>query len=204
MLQLPVTTKMDDFSFYLKEGIYHIADWKGYDHILFVMVLCLPYLLKDWRRVLILITAFTIGHSITLALSMFNKILVSSAWVEFLIPVTIFITALENIISSNTDKLHSNWRYTSALVFGLIHGMGFSNYLKSMLGKTESIFSELLGFNLGLEAGQVLIVVTVLLISYFFVQVLKFQRREWTVFVSGGIFSLSLMMAIERFPFLKN
>jgi hypothetical protein len=195
---------MGDFGFYLKEGIYHITDWKGYDHILFVMALCMPYLLKDWRRVLILVTAFTIGHSITLALSVFNRILVSSAWIEFLIPVTIFITALENILNNNTGKHHTNWRYASALVFGLIHGMGFSNYLKSMLGKTQSIFSELLGFNLGLEAGQVLIVITVLLISYFFVQVLKFQRRDWTVFVSGGIFSLSLMMAIERFPFLKN
>lgn len=204
MLQLPVTTKMNDFGFYLKEGMHHITDWKGYDHILFVMALCLPYLLKDWRRVIILVTAFTIGHSITLALSMFNKILVSSAWVEFLIPVTIFITAFENILNNNTDKIHTNWRYASALVFGLIHGMGFSNYLKSMLGKSESIFGELLGFNLGLEAGQILIVITVLLISYIFVQLLKFQRRDWTLFVSGGIFSLSLMMAIERFPFLKN
>lgn len=203
MLQLPVTTKMNDFGFYLKEGIYHIADWKGYDHILFVMALCVPYLLKDWRRVLILVTAFTIGHSITLALSVFNKILVPSVWIEFLIPVTILITALENILNNNTDKLHTNWRYASALVFGFIHGMGFSNYLKSMLGKTESILSELLGFNLGLEAGQILIVITVLLISHVFVQLIKFQRRDWTVFVSGGIFSLSLMMTIERFPFLK-
>ncbi len=192
---------MGDFGFYLKEGVYHITDWKGYDHIMFVMALCLPYLLKDWRRVLILITAFTIGHSITLALSVFNKILVSSAWIEFLIPVTIFITALENLLGNNTDKKHTSWRYASALVFGLIHGMGFSNYLKSMLGKSESIFSQLLGFNLGLEAGQLLIVAVVLFISFVFVQLLKTERREWTVFMSGGIFALSLIMAIERIPF---
>lgn len=192
---------MGDFGFYLREGVYHITDWKGYDHIMFVMALCLPYLLKDWRRVLILITAFTLGHTITLALSVFNKILVPTSWIEFLIPVTIVITALENLMSNNTDRKHTNWRYISALVFGLIHGMGFSNYLKSLLGKSESIVTQLLAFNIGLEAGQLLIVAVVLLISFLFVQVLNTQRREWTVFMSGGIFALALIMAIERTPF---
>lgn len=192
---------MGDFGFYLREGVYHITDWKGYDHIMFVMALCLPYLLKDWRRVLILITAFTLGHTITLALSVFNKILVPTSWIEFLIPVTIVITALENLMNNNTDRKHTNWRYISALVFGLIHGMGFSNYLKSLLGKSESIVTQLLAFNIGLEAGQLLIVAVVLFISFLFVQVLNTQRREWTVFMSGGIFALALIMAIERTPF---
>ncbi|MFT3844955.1 MAG: HupE/UreJ family protein [Lacibacter sp.] len=192
---------MGDFGFYLREGVYHITDWKGYDHIMFVMALCLPYLLKDWRRVLILITAFTLGHTITLALSVFNKIIVPTNWIEFLIPVTIVITALENLMSNNTDRKHTNWRYISALVFGLIHGMGFSNYLKSLLGKSESIVTQLLAFNIGLEAGQLLIVAVVLFISFLFVQVLNTQRREWTVFMSGGIFALALIMAIERTPF---
>ncbi len=192
---------MGDFGFYLREGVYHITDWKGYDHIMFVMALCLPYLLKDWRRVLILITAFTLGHTITLALSVFNKIIVPTHWIEFLIPVTILITALENLMSNNTDKRHTNWRYISALAFGLIHGMGFSNYLRSLLGRSENIFTQLLAFNIGLEAGQVLIVITALLISFLFVQVLNTQRREWTVFMSGGIFALALIMAIERTPF---
>ncbi len=192
---------MGDFGFYLREGVYHITDWKGYDHIMFVMALCLPYLLKDWRRVLILITAFTLGHTITLALSVFNKIIVPSHWIEFLIPVTILITAMENLMSNTTDRTHTNWRYISALAFGLIHGMGFSNYLRSLLGKSENIVSELLAFNIGLEAGQVLIIITALLISFLFVQVLKTNRREWTVFMSGGIFALALIMAIERTPF---
>jgi hypothetical protein len=192
---------MGDFGFYFKEGIYHITDWKGYDHILFVMALCLPYLLKDWKQILILITAFTIGHSITLALSVFNKIIISSTWVEFLIPVTICITALENMAQKNTDKKHTRWRYISALVFGLIHGLGFSNYLKSMLGKDESIITQLLAFNIGLEAGQLFIVAFVVLLSFIAVQMINTQRREWTVFMSGGIFGMAFVMTLQRLPF---
>ena len=201
MLQLPLATIMGDFGFYLREGFYHITDWKGYDHILFVMALCLPYMLKDWRQVLILITAFTIGHSITLALSVFNEVLISSKWIEFLIPVTILLTALENLKRKKTEHQHTNWHYIMAMIFGLIHGMGFSNYLKSMLGKSETIISELMAFNIGLEMGQVFIVSVVLLISFIFVQVLNIQRREWIVFLSGSIFGLSLLMAIQRHPF---
>ncbi len=192
---------MGDFGFYLREGFFHITDWKGYDHILFVMALCLPYLLKDLRQVLILITAFTIGHSITLALSVFNQVLISSKWIEFLIPVTILLTALENLKRKKTEQQHTKWHYIMAMIFGLIHGMGFSNYLKSMLGKSETIISELLAFNIGLEIGQVLIVTVVLLVSFIFVQLLNIQRREWTVFLSGSIFGLSLLMAIQRHPF---
>lgn len=191
---------MGDFGFYFKEGIYHITDWKGYDHILFVMALCLPYLLKDWKQILVMVTAFTIGHSITLALSVFNKILVSSVWIEFLIPVTICITALENLSRKNTDKVHYRWRYISALLFGLIHGMGFSNYLKSMLGKDGNIVSELFAFNVGLEAGQLFIVAIVVLLTFTAVQILNTNRREWTVFMSGGIFGLAFIMALERLP----
>lgn len=192
---------MGDFGFYFKEGMYHITDWKGYDHILFVMALCLPYLLKDWKQILILVTAFTIGHSITLALSVFNKILISSTWVEFLIPITILITALENLSNKSTDQLHARLRYISALIFGLIHGLGFSNYLKSMLGKDESIITQLLAFNIGLEAGQLLIVALVVLLSFIVIQFLNVKRRDWSLFVSGGIFGLSFIMALERLPF---
>ena len=191
---------MGDFGFYLREGFLHITDWKGYDHILFVLALCLPYPAKNWRQVLILITAFTIGHSITLALSVFNRILISSSWIEFLIPVTILITALENVRRNNTDQTQNRWRYGSALLFGLIHGMGFSNYLKSMLGKDESIITQLLAFNVGLELGQLLIVVAVFLITFVFVQLLNIKRSNWTLFVSGGIFGISLIMALERLP----
>jgi hypothetical protein len=192
---------MSDFLFYFREGMLHIADWKGYDHILFITALCLPYLFSEWKRVLLLVTAFTIGHSLTLALSVFEKILVSGSWIEFLIPVTIMLTALENLWPNTSDKLHSRRRYGTALVFGLIHGMGFSNYLKSMLGSSTNIVSELLAFNLGLEAGQLLIVGLVLLTTFLFVQVLHTERKNWLLFISGGIFGLSLVLALERIPF---
>lgn len=192
---------MNDFAFYFREGLLHIADWKGYDHILFIAALCLPYLATEWKRVLILVTAFTLGHSVTLALSVFDRIWVSSNWIEFLIPVTIVITALENLWRNSTDRTHSRWRYLTALVFGLIHGLGFSNYLKSMLGKSANITAELLAFNLGLEAGQLLIVGMVMLLGFVFVQVLQTNRRDWSLFISGGIFGLAFVMALERSPF---
>ena len=192
---------MGDFGFYLREGFYHITDWKGYDHILFVMALCLPYFLKDWKQVLALITAFTIGHSVTLALSVFNKILVPSTWIEFLIPVTIMITAIGNVKQTNPQPKKIQLRYISALIFGLIHGMGFSNYLKSMMGKSENIITQLLAFNIGLELGQLLIVLAVLIVSFIFVRLLNMKQREWTVFISGGIFGISFIMALERLPF---
>lgn len=189
---------MNDFLFYFREGIYHITDLRGYDHILFVAALCLPYLLKDWRRILVLITAFTIGHSATLALSIYNKILVPSSWIEFLIPVTIVITAVENIAVRQFDFKKMNMRYASAMIFGLIHGMGFSNYLRSMIGKDESIFAQLLAFNIGLEIGQFLIVLVVMLVAFIFVNILKAPRREWLLFISGGIFAIALSMAVDR------
>ena len=192
---------MGEFGFYFKEGIYHITDWKGYDHILFVMALCLPYLLKEWKQLLVLVTAFTVGHSITLALSVFDAILVNSTWIEFLIPVTICITALENLVRQQENRTQAMFRYASALVFGMVHGMGFSNYLKSMMGKGEQIVTQLLAFNLGLEAGQLLIVALAVLLSMLAVQMLRLQRRDWIVFVSGGIFGLAFVMALERLPF---
>ena len=192
---------MQDFWLYFGLGKDHIADLQGYDHILFVAALCLRYLFRDWKKVLILITAFTIGHSITLALSVLNVVNISTAWTEFLIPVTIVFTALSNVWEKKFEfKTKFPLIYFLALFFGLIHGLGFSNYLKSLLGKSSSIAGELLAFNLGLEAGQLLIVAAIMLISWIVVQAMRMQRREWLLFASGGIFCLSLLMAIERFP----
>ena len=150
---------------------------------------------------MILITAFTIGHSLTLALSIFNKILIPSTWIEFLIPITIIITALENLFGNNTQPKHVRLRYVAALLFGLIHGLGFSNYLRSMMGKSENIITQLLAFNIGLELGQLLIVLAVLMVSFIFVRLLNIKEREWTLFVSGGIFGISFIMSLERLPF---
>lgn len=192
---------MNDFGLYFQLGWEHIADIRGYDHILFVAALCLRYLISDWKKVLVLVTAFTIGHSITLALSVLNLVTVSVEWIEFLIPVTIVITAFSNIFEKNFNfRTRLPLIYFFALFFGLIHGLGFSNYLKSLLGKNSNIVGELLAFNLGLEFGQLLIVAAIMIISWIAVRLLNFPRREWLLFASGGIFFLSLLMAIERCP----
>ena len=200
---------MQSFGMYFRLGAEHIADWKGYDHILFITSLCLTYLLKDWKKVLILVTAFTIGHSLTLALSVYHKILVPSKWVEFLIPITILIAALNNLftpkVQTTNHKLQTTdlkpvFLYCTALFFGLIHGMGFSNYLKSLLGRSQNIVGELFAFNIGLEAGQLLIVSFVLLISFIFVVLFKIKREWWVKGISLIISLLAFKMCIDRFP----
>ncbi|EDM36027.1 hypothetical protein PBAL39_23507 [Pedobacter sp. BAL39] len=190
---------MDDFWLYFQLGWQHILDWQGYDHILFVMVLCISYALTDWKKVLVLVTAFTIGHSITLALSVLKFISLNSAIIEFLIPVTILSTAFHNILNKKSAGKRTKARYFLALGFGLIHGMGFSNYLKSLLGKNTSIIQELLAFNLGLEAGQVIIVLGILGLSSLLINFVKIKRYDWNFFISSAIFGISFVMAAERF-----
>ena len=192
---------MQDFWLYFSMGREHISDLQGYDHILFVTALCLRYVAQEWKKILILVTAFTIGHSITLALSVLNYVTVATAWIEFLIPVTILLTAIANVTGRDGEqKSRVSLVYSLALVFGLIHGLGFSNYLKSLLGKNTNIVGELLAFNIGLEVGQLLIVAAVLLLSVICVQLLKIQRREYLLFASGAIFGIALLMTLERFP----
>lgn len=192
---------MNDFGLYFEIGYKHIADLRGLDHILFVAALCLRYQFADWRKILVLVTAFTIGHSITLALSVFNVVTYSIKWIEFLIPVTIVITAISNMfVKKFAFKSKFPAIYFFALFFGLVHGLGFSSYLKSLLGTDHNVVGQLLAFNLGLEAGQLLIVTGVLLISFIFVTILKINRREFLLYVSGGIFALALQMTLERIP----
>ncbi len=192
---------MNDFGLYFQIGFEHIANLKGIDHILFVVALCIRYQFSDWRKLLILVTAFTIGHSITLALSVFNLINYSMSWIEFLIPVTIVITAFSNIfVKKFVFKAKFPLIYFLALFFGLVHGLGFSNYLKNLLGKNQQIVWELLAFNIGLELGQLLIVLVILFITLIFVSLLKVNRREYLLYVSAAIFALALQMAFERYP----
>jgi len=192
---------MNDFLLYFQIGFQHIADLRGIDHILFIVALCIRYQFADWRKLLILVTAFTIGHSITLALSVFDIIQYSMKWIEFLIPVTIAITAFSNVfVKKFVFKSKFPLIYFIALFFGLIHGMGFSSYLKSLLGSGELVIWPLLAFNLGLEAGQILIVLTILLITLIFVSLFKVNRREYLLFFSATAIALALQMAIERFP----
>ncbi|MBE9602417.1 HupE/UreJ family protein [Pedobacter sp. MC2016-24] len=193
---------MQDFPLYFELGWQHILDWQGYDHILFVMALCSMYTLTEWKKMLVLVTAFTIGHSITLALSVFNLLTVNTAWIEFLIPMTILITTLSNILSKRMKPKNMRFKYLMAVFFGLIHGLGFSNYLKSLLGKSKSIAVELLSFNLGLEFGQLIIVLATLLLSFVLIHFVKIKRWDWNFFLSSAIFGISFIMAAERFAAL--
>jgi hypothetical protein len=194
---------MSVFKLYLELGISHITDLQGYDHILFLVTLCAVYSFKQWRSILILITGFTIGHCTTLLLATFNIITISSDLIEFLIPVTILITAIANIIyrkSSVSKRLHYI-KYFAALFFGLVHGLGFSNYLKSLLGSESNILKPLLAFNIGIELGQVFIVAILLLISGLMIRVLKFEKQDWSLVLSGSGLGIALILILERFPF---
>jgi len=186
---------MDDFFIYLGLGFDHITDPRGYDHILFVVALCAVYTLQQWRQVLILVTAFTIGHSITLALATLQFITYSTSLIELLIPITILITAITNfffreprtrtMLVADENQPGRVWRYALALGFGLIHGLGFSNYLRSLLGREADILQPLLAFNIGLELGQLLIVGLVLSVAFLVLEVLRGSRLRWVLAVSG-------------------
>ena len=154
---------MSLFELYFNLGLQHIADLKGYDHILFILTLCAVYDLKEWKRVLILVTAFTIGHSLTLALATLDLIKMDTNLIEFLIPLTIFITAMANVLmrKQKVSFLLHYLKYSAALFFGLIHGLGFSNYLRSLLGSEKGLVLPLFSFNVGIEAGQILIVAVI-------------------------------------------
>lgn len=186
---------MDELYFEL--GWQHIINWDAYDHILFVIALSAVYLLGDWKKVLVLVTAFTVGHSITLALSVLHIIRIPAALIEFLIPVTICVTALSNIIRKDEAPQNLQLNYFYALFFGLIHGLGFSNYLKSLLGSQANIVKPLLGFNLGLEFGQIIIVMCILLISTGIVQFGRVKRRDWNMFLSSATFGVAFLMVIQ-------
>lgn len=191
---------MGDFRFYFGLGWDHIMSWGALDHLLFISALATIYLLKDWKQVLILVTAFTIGHSLTLALSVLDIIRFPSNWVEFLIPCTIIVTAISNLFQKKFTPKSIRINYFLALFFGLIHGMGFANTIRFMLAKDQSLGWGLFGFNVGLEAGQIIVVSIILLAAWATLVFLKINRREWVIFLSAGIFSLALKMALERIP----
>lgn len=189
---------MQDFQLYFNIGWHHILDWQGYDHILFLLALGSIYSVRDLKKLLILITAFTIGHSITLALSVWRYIHINSEIIEFLIPVTILITAFSNITGKKEKPKKMLFRYLLTIFFGLIHGSGFSNYLKSLMGKSTNIAAELLGFNLGLEFGQLLIIAGLIIISFILTRIIKIRQSDWNFFLSSAIFGIALIMAAER------
>ncbi len=197
---------MNEFFIFLKLGYDHITDLQGYDHILFILSLCVVFRVHDWRKILILVTAFTIGHSITLAMAAMQVINYSSEFIEFLIPVTIIITSISNLFHKSNDSVlepekFSFSRYLFALGFGLIHGLGFSSYLRSLLGKEQDIISQLLAFNIGLEVGQLMIVILVMVISFFVLDGFHVKKHTWNLVASSFIAGIAFKIMTEKWVF---
>lgn len=192
------------FMFYLKLGIHHILDFQAYDHILFVASMIAVYGWFEWKHVIILATAFTIGHSTTLALATLNLIEVPTYTIEFLIAFTIFITALTNLfkIKDEYSKKIQIYKYITAMFFGLIHGMGFSNYLRYLIGSEKGIVKPLLAFNVGLEFGQLVVISLVLVLNFILIKYAKVERREWNLVISGMAIGISIILMIDRIPHL--
>ncbi|MCR9249220.1 MAG: HupE/UreJ family protein [bacterium] len=191
---------MSLFRLYFELGLEHILDVNGYDHILFVVALCAIYSTTEWKKVLILVTAFTVGHSITLALATVRYVNFDSSIIEFLIPVTILITSLSNLFvkdlsSYNARKISFNYLYAG--FFGLIHGLGFSNYLKQILSQEDSIVTPLFAFNIGLEVGQIIIVLVFMAITFIAVSILGISRRDWKFFISSAIAGVAIMLMLD-------
>ncbi|MDZ7936054.1 MAG: HupE/UreJ family protein [Emticicia sp.] len=197
---------MSEFFIYLQLGYQHITDINGYDHILFVVALCAIYRISDWKKTLYLVTAFTIGHSITLAMAALELIEYSTDLIEFLIPVTIILTCVSNFFHRSTESIlnpekFSITRYLFAVMFGLIHGMGFSNYLKSLLGKDESIVLQLLAFNIGLEVGQLLIVMATITLSFLVLDGFKVKKHSWNLILSAFVAGIAFKLMTEKWYF---
>ncbi len=192
---------MSEFRLYYGLGLDHILDIYGFDHILFVIVLSALYQVSDWKKVLILVTAFTIGHSITLALATLEIISVNSNLIEFLIPLTILLTAISNLFIKEGNQFtpkRISLNYFLAGFFGLIHGMGFSTYLRSLLGTDRTIVMQLFAFNVGLEVGQVIIVGLFLVVSFLFVSVFGVNRRDWKMIISSGVGGIATTLMADN------
>ncbi len=189
---------MDDFQLWFITGFEHILDFKAYDHIAFLVALTVMFAVEEWKYLLIQITAFTIGHSLTLALSVLNILSIKQSLIEFLIPLTILLTSMHNLISLKFELPFRKSNYYFAIIFGLVHGLGFSFLLKAMLGTEESIAGPLFAFNTGIEAGQLLIVGFLLIIALILTRFLNISSKVWQFFASIVVLIISIYLLVER------
>ncbi len=189
---------MNDYLSFFASGWEHIVDINAYDHLLFVMTLCATFKLKEWKQILVIITAFTIGHSVTLILSAINIIPSNAKIIEMLIPFTIMITALSNVINYSKEGKFSNVKvkYSIALVFGLIHGLAFATNFKFMLF-SDSITMPLFMFNLGIEIGQLFIVLLFMIALWIYNFGFKGEHYKWNLFISGAGFGIATTILLN-------
>ena len=185
---------MDSLIFFLKEGLFHVLDWNAYDHVLFLVALAVVYDFKNWKKLIWLISLFTIGHTLSLILAAYKIVSVDTKWIEFLIPVTIIITAVVNIlyVKNTTKHLKTNTNLVFALFFGLIHGLGFSGYFKMIIGTSESKFLPLLEFALGVEIAQIIVVLIILILGFIFQTLFRFSKRDYILIISSIVIGIVL------------
>ena len=192
---------MPDFWLYFYLGLNHVLDINACDHVLFLTVLTVPYAFKDWREVLLLVTLFTIGHTTALLLSVYGVLSINSTTVEFLIPVTILATALYNLFTASRKAAKGgsiNFTALITLFFGLIHGLGFSNYFKIIISSSDKKLLPLLEFALGIEGAQLIVVLAVLLISYILQGALHQQKRDWVLITSAFVAGMAVPMILSN------
>jgi hypothetical protein len=191
---------MSDFWIYFIIGLKHVLNLFAYDHVLFLLALTVPYDFKSWKRILILVSLFTLGHSLALFLSVFNIISIKVSIVEFLIPITILIAALYNIIGSGKSNKNNSSTFAGfvTVFFGIIHGLGFSNYFNSILtGKPSDKLLPLAEFALGIETAQIIVVLAALLLAYMVLNLTKFSKRDWTLSISAFIVGVVIPMILQ-------
>lgn len=189
---------VEEFQMYFNLGLKHVLDWKAYDHVLFLIVLSVFYSFKDWKKILWLTTAFTLGHSLTLALSAYDILYIKMNIIEFLIPLTILITAIYNLITLQKPLKSIKITIFLSFIFGLIHGLGFSSYFKILVDDTSNKLIPLLEFAIGIEIAQVMIVMAILIMSFSVINILKRKKRDWVLVISSVVIGVVIPMLIER------
>ncbi|GAA4800777.1 HupE/UreJ family protein [Litoribaculum gwangyangense] len=190
---------LENFWFNVQYGINHVLDINAYDHVLFLIVLTVPYVFKDWKRVLLLVSMFTLGHTLSLVLAAYNVISVNATIVEFLIPITIMVVALFNVFTSGkgAQKEKVGVLFLSTLFFGLIHGLGFAREFQMFLGDSDNKLVLLLEFALGIELAQVIIVFIVLFLGYIVQTIFRFSKRDWIMVISAIVVGLVIPMILN-------
>lgn len=195
---------MNEIYIYIILGFEHISDWRGFDHILFIVTLCSIFTWQHWKNVALLVTAFTLGHTLTLALAAFKLIVFNTSIIELLIAVTILITAIVNIwISRMPHKQNYKLHYLFAVVFGCVHGMGFSIFFSSLMMEGMDLLIPLFSFNIGLEFGQLIIVIVYFFISFLIQKYSNISKNSWTLIMSVIAGSMALAMVLHRFTALQ-
>jgi hypothetical protein len=192
---------MSDFLVFFKIGLGHVLDINGYDHLLFLIALTVPYVVKDWKRILILVSFFTLGHTLSLLLSVFNVLIVKTSWVELLIPITILITAFYNLIMAGKASKNSNITFVASVTifFGIIHGLGFSNYFNSILpGNPSDKLMPLLEFALGIEGAQIIVVIAVLVLSFIMQTLFRFNKRDFILIMSSFVLGVLVPLILQN------